>query len=250
MAGNKKPEVKKFVWGFLDSNMYLLEEDNHFLVIDPIDEDAALEKCSEASSVMVFLTHEHFDHISGLNRLRFFCCGKNGLKSGVGDRRFNQIQNNAQNRISCKVIASETCSEGIQDARANLSAYADVLAALGGKQITNKWEPFVCEAADAVFSKNYLFFWMGHSVELFYTPGHSAGSSCLLLDDMLFVGDTILKNNLMVQFPGSSKKLYKEVTVPILKKLLARAKSVFPGHGDTITPDVAMSLLKVNSANS
>ena len=59
-------------------------------------------------------------------------------------------------------------------------------------------------------------------MELFYAPGHSIEGSCILLDDMLFVGDTVLENNLMVKFPSSSKRFYKEVTVPLLEKLLKR----------------------------
>jgi len=53
---------------------------------------------------------------------------------------------------------------------------------------------------------------------------------------MLFVGDTVLENNLMVKFPGSSKKLYRSVTVPLLEKLLlgGRIKSVYPGHGEVM----------------
>ena len=33
-------------------------------------------------------------------------------------------------------------------------------------------------------------------MELFSTSGHSARSCCIMLDDMLFVGDTVLENNL------------------------------------------------------
>lgn len=60
--------VEKFTTGFLDTNTYLLEEDNHLLIIDPADHDVVLERCREAASVTLLLTHEHFDHISGLNR--------------------------------------------------------------------------------------------------------------------------------------------------------------------------------------
>ena len=96
-------KVEKFVSGFLDTNTYLLEEDGHLFVIDPSDHAAVLERCREAATVTVLLTHEHFDHSSGLNRIRELCAS------------------------SCRVIAGEICSERIQDTKANLSAYADVL---------------------------------------------------------------------------------------------------------------------------
>lgn len=91
---------------------------------------------------------------------------------------------------------------------------------------------------DIVFDHRYVFSWMNHAVALYYTPDHSAGSCCILLDDMLFVGDTVLENDLMVKFPGSSKKLDREVTVPLLEKLLVvnRVTRVYPGHGDVMSP--------------
>ena len=192
------------------------------LIIDPADYAAVLEKCRNAATVTLLLTHEHFDHISGLNRIRDLCAS------------------------SCRVIAGATCSERIQDMKANLSAYADVLAELGGKQIPENWSPFCCKAADITFENQYASHWMGHAVELFSTPGHSAGSCCIVVDDLLFVGDTVLENNLMVKFPGSSKKLYRSVTAPLLEKWLLgnRVSCVYPGHGDVMSPEVAVELVR------
>ena len=97
-------KVETFVSGFLDTNTYLLEEDKHLLIIDPADHAAVLDRCKAAKNVTVLLTHEHFDHIIGLNRIRD-CCAS-----------------------SCVVIAAATCSERMQDTKANLSAYADVMS--------------------------------------------------------------------------------------------------------------------------
>ena len=214
--------VERIVFGFLDTNTYLVEEDKHLLIIDPVDHTAVLEKCRNAATVTVLLPHEHFDHIGGLNRIRDVCIS------------------------TCVVIAGKICSERIQDTKANLSAYADVLAELGGKQIPENWSPFSCKAADNTFDNHYAFHWMGHAVELFSTPGHSAGSCCIVLDDILFVGDTILENNLMVKFPGSSKKLYRSVTAPLLEKWLLgnRISCVYPGHGDVMSPEMALRLIR------
>lgn len=212
----------KYISGFLDTNTYMLEENGHLLVIDPGDQAALVEKCRAAADIRILLTHEHFDHICGLNRIKE--CSAS----------------------SCQVIASATCSERIQDTKANLSAYADVLAQLGGKKIPECWTPFTCKAADITFGDRCAFEWMGHTVELFSAPGHSAGSCCITVDDMLFVGDTVLENNLMVKFPGSSKRLYRSVTVPLLEKLLVekQVSCVYPGHGDAMTPEVALELVR------
>ena len=143
-------KVLKFVSGFLDTSIYILEEDGYFLVIDPADNAALLEKCKDAASVTVLLTHEHFDHISGLNRIRELCASSCVVIAGEPYSERIQDKN-------CVVIATKTCSERIQDARANLSAYADVLAELGGKQIPEHWSPFCCKAADITFADRYAF---------------------------------------------------------------------------------------------
>ena len=121
-----------------------------------------------------------------------------------------------------------------------------MLAELGGKQIPEHWSPFACKAADITFENQYAFRWMGHAVEMFSTPGHSAGSCCIVVDDLLFVGDTVLENNLMVKFPGSSKKLYRSMTEPLLEKLLLgnRISCVYPGHGDVMSPEKALRLVR------
>lgn len=210
-------QLTKYVWGFLETNMYVLQTGNHILVIDPVADTSVLEKCCALDSVTVLLTHEHFDHITGLNELRRMVC--------------------------CRVIASETCSERIQNIRTNMSAYTDVLAEIAEKPLKETFEPFICNQADVIFKDEYSFDWMGHQVKVIATPGHSAGSCCILIDDMLFVGDTILDNNLMTRFPGSNKKIYQEETVPKLKGLLEVAKIVYLGHGDVMAPGVAMRII-------
>lgn len=244
-------KVEQYSWGFLETHTFLFEDNNHVLAIDPTDQEELLTKCCGAASVTVLLTHEHFDHISGLNKLRDSC------------------------KSLRRVIAGEICSERIQDAKSNMSVYADVLAEVAEKPLLESISPFTCRAADITFKDYYAFCWTGHTVEIFSTPGHSAGSCCILVDDMLFVGDTVLENNLMAQFPGSSKKLYRNITVPLLEKLLLgkmpeqlpqkqlqskallqgeclqgtfssenRITRVYPGHGDVMTPEVALALAR------
>ena len=116
-----KIKIDRFTWGFLETNMYVLQAADDFLVIDPIDNVEILEKLKGSESLTVLLTHEHFDHICGLNKLREIA--------------------------TYKVIASKECSERIKDAKTNLSAYADVLAEIAEKQVPASWTPFCCESA-------------------------------------------------------------------------------------------------------
>ena len=62
------------------------------------------------------------------------------------------------------------------------------------------------------------------------TPGHSRGSVCLILDDLIFTGDTLFYNSCgRTDFPGGS--------VADMQKSLARLAAmpgnytVLPGHG-------------------
>ena len=121
-----------------------------------------------------------------------------------------------------------------------------MLAELAEKQLAEPVEPFNCQEADITFKEYYIFRWLGHTVELFSTPGRSVGSCCIVLVDILFVGGTVLENNLMVKFPGSSKKLYRSVTVPLLEKLLLGkcVTRVYPGHGNVMSPETALTIAR------
>lgn len=272
-------KVERFTWGFLETHTYLVEEGNHVLVIDPTDREEVLAKCCSAASVTVLLTHEHFDHVSGLNKLREMRASS--LPAFSGKEENCSIAISDSTNYSCLVITGEICSERIQDAKANMSVYADVLAEIAEKPLTEPLLPFTCRAADITFKEHYAFRWLGHMVEMFASPGHSLGCCCILVDDVLFVGDTVLENNLMAQFPGSSKKLYRSATVPLLEKLLVgkckcqaefdggklaeelrlggtrseqlqpeallvrnRVARVYPGHGDVMSPEVALGLAR------
>lgn len=237
--------VETFVSGFLNTNTYVMEVDGHLLIIDPADHAAVLERCRGAATVTVLLTHEHFDHISGLNKLRELRRWNLSPEFGENQKDY-AIEINENMEVSYLVVAGEVCSKRIKDVKENMSVYADVLVELAEKQLAEPVEPFTCQEADITFKDYYSFCWVGHTVEYFSTPGHSAGSCCIRVDDILFVGDSVLENNLMVKFPGSSKKLYQTVTVPLLEKLLAgnRLTCVYPGHGDVMNCEFALEIIK------
>lgn len=202
--------VHLFVWDFIDSNAYVLEDEGYALFIDPVDTEEFWEfiESEGIHTANVILTHEHFDHISGLNKLR--------------------------EEVSCTVYAHRKCSENIGIIAGNLSGAAGVFVQISeklqGKDIFG--DPFVCEPADIIFDENYVFFWKKHKVELVYTPGHSAGSICMILDgEKLFSGDTLLAIPTVTKLPGGDKRIFYENTMPWLKEKLTMMKWVLPGHG-------------------
>ena len=203
--------IYSFVWIYIDSNAYIVLEGDSALVVDPVDTEEFWQFVEEKriQTMDVILTHEHFDHISGLNKLR---------KIGA-----------------CTVYAQRSCSENIGIQTRNLSSAANVLAQIN-ESVQKKGisvEAFVCEPAEVVFDKAYTFFWKGHKVELVSTPGHSAGSICVVLDEKwLFSGDTLLDVPTITRLPGGDKRILQEITLPWIEKKMRSVKWILPGHGD------------------
>lgn len=66
-------EVKKVVVGSLQTNCYLLINDDKCLIIDPGDEAEKIkEEISNKTVVGILITHHHFDHVGALNNLKEF----------------------------------------------------------------------------------------------------------------------------------------------------------------------------------
>lgn len=190
-------------------NCYILLENGHAVIIDPNDEDRIEEvlRQYEAEPDYVLLTHEHADHISGLNGLR--------------------------EHYRFQTVASLPCSRRIQDIRSNLSRIFGVyLIFITGERVRN-YPKFVCEAADVTFEERLLFVWQEHKFEMVLTPGHSPGSAAIRLDEKwLFSGDSLLGDReVVVRFDGGSEEDFLTKAVPYYRSLPENTR-VYPGHGE------------------
>lgn len=65
-------ELYSFSFDLIDSRMYLLISNDKALIIDPCVNTDALQLLKDKNiiDVIVLLTHEHYDHISGVNWVR------------------------------------------------------------------------------------------------------------------------------------------------------------------------------------
>ena len=82
------------------------------------------------------------------------------------------------------------------------------------------------------------------TVDVISTPGHSKGSLCYLIDDNLFVGDTLFFEEIgRCDLPGGS---FKDIENSIKNKLfkLDDKIKVFTGHGD----NTSIGHEKINNA--
>ena len=213
-------EVKQFVWNLIDSNSWMIIEGKDGLLIDAIENEDLYRKTEELNSLTIVLTHAHFDHIVGLNRIK-------------------EIKPNAT------VIATKLCSEKLGSMQKNLSSIGDVCIMFNHQMgtVSHKVEPFVCAPADITFDNEYSFMWHGHQVELIAVHGHSVDGLLAVIDDKaLFSGDTLLPIPTVTRFPSGNGKRFWVEDVPILQNMKS-VEIVYPGHGE---PGKLQDMLALN----
>jgi len=206
-------ELHSFSYEPIDSRMYLIIANSKAVIIDPcVDENAlTLLINNNVYDIIVLPTHEHYDHISGINWLK--------------------------ENFKCNVIASEQCAKNMTNPRYNASAHFDALFVFASEVDKRKIaeqniQPYTCNA-DEIFNEYKCFLWQNHKVEIYQTPGHSKGSVCVVIDDKyIFTGDSLIKGvPTITRLPGGSKSEFKEITLPFLNNL-PESSLIFPGHGE------------------
>lgn len=188
-------------------NSYVIDENGHCFLIDPVLTDYFVNLVSDQIIDFAILTHEHYDHISGVNELK--------------------------QKFGTKVLCGERAAERLKDPGLNLSRFQDYIVQVipfGNGQTGS--EEYSC-MADETVADGQIICWEGHRLLFKETPGHSVGSISVLLDnEALFPGDTIFKNYpTATRLPGGSTKQFKQITEPWLDTLPPNIM-VFPGHGD------------------
>lgn len=191
------------------SNCYVIQQGNSCLIIDP-NSFELLESLFQKRNiypVLVCLTHEHCDHIGGLNGLR--------------------------QKYDVAVLASRPCSFGIQDSRKNMSRRMEALLYYkGGRKHIPSYESFVCKAADLQFSDKIEIPFREGTVWMKALPGHSCGSTVIGYKGLLFSGDYLLpERKVITRMPGGSEDEYQKFALPWLSGILDGTK-IYPGHGD------------------
>lgn len=207
--------VYRSVCQYLNSNMYVVFTESEAVVFDPCEDDELLQllDSNHIEKVHILLTHEHYDHISGVDWLLnnkgadIFCHNDAAKALAMGRTRTPAL-------IST-VLANEDRKDGGH-------RYPDFKA---------KFKPYSI-LADRTF-EDYLEFEIGDlRFRAKSTPGHSPGSACYMLnDELIFTGDTLLQNDkIILRFSNSMKNEYEDVTLPYLRSL-KKTMIVMPGHG-------------------
>ena len=87
--------------------------------------------------------------------------------------------------------------------------------------------------ADITYEEEYTLNWHNYSFQFYHIPGHSQGSSLIVLNGQYaFTGDSLLKDlPIIIRFPGSNKADYENITMPLLSRFLTSDMTILPGHG-------------------
>jgi glyoxylase-like metal-dependent hydrolase (beta-lactamase superfamily II) len=192
-------QIYRLINSPISSNCFVVfdEGSDNCIIIDPGSADSTellnylYEK--KLKPEYILLTHEHFDHIWGVNTLK-------------------QLYNST-------IICSTFCSERITDRKKNMSVFYE-------------YPGFECPEAEITFQEEYDLFWNNKTIKLIYTPGHSSGSICIRLENILFSGDTIIPGEKTVtKFPTGNQDALKS-TKELLSSILRYPIIMFPGHGE------------------
>ena len=219
------------VYQYINSNMYVLLAENEALILDPHknEELTDLLKSRGINKATILLTHEHHDHTSGVY----------------------WYQENFESTLVCQQNAAEYISKK-QYLRPTLIAFLlgeedQVNGTYTYEEFKRTFEPHQYYA-DLTYSEHYAFIWNRHNLEFYHIPGHSSGSSLIVVDGKCaFTGDSLLKDlPIITRFPGSNKEDYLNKTMPLLHRVLLPEMTILPGHGK---PFILNEIMENNQFN-
>jgi glyoxylase-like metal-dependent hydrolase (beta-lactamase superfamily II) len=196
-------KIQRFINSPITSNCYVLyqEQGESCIIIDPGTPDCEellfFLQANQLEPIYILLTHEHYDHIWGVNKLK-------------------DIYN-------VPVICSKKCDEQIIDRKKNMSLFHDEVG-------------FVCKRADMLIEEITSGISLGNDTLSFLpTEGHSQGSISILLGNILFSGDTIIYGHkTILKFPTSSSDEFKK-SIERISNVVQYPCLIMPGHGESFT---------------
>lgn len=214
--GDQDILVYRSIFAPVKSNMFVIISGNEAVVFDPNENDELLSLLEEKNihKVHILLTHEHYDHTSGVNWL--------------------------QNHTGADLYCQSDCAKVIATEKGNNPALIALVLASEDKQdgghrykdFKTSFRPYTIKA-DKTFEKKDSFTIGDMAFKVTSTPGHCPGSACYIInDDMVFTGDTLLQNDpVIIRFAESRKNIYEQIALPYLQSL-KKTMIVMPGHGD------------------
>lgn len=194
--------LKRFVVGELNTNCYLIacEESKKAVVIDPGGEEAVdsilnILQKNNFDLKYIINTHGHIDHIIGNNLLKL--------------------------KTEALLLIHRLDADMLVDGNKNISFFM-------GKEICSPHADKLLEAGDEICLGTL-------KLKVIHTPGHTLGGISLVLNNIVFTGDTLFAGGIgRSDLPGGS---YQDLQKSIKEKLLVLSddKIIYPGHGPDST---------------
>lgn len=204
--------VYRFELPLIHSNMYVVLCGGDALVVDPClsGEAVALLQSSGVTRCTILLTHEHYDHISGVNQLR--------------------------EHFSCTVICTEICAQRMANPRRSHAAVFPAMFFSQGPEVVRQAAAlfdtqYTC-TADETYTGTLNLQWHGIPLHLVELSGHSPGSAAIeAAGTHVFTGDNLIPGTeTLIRLPGGDKTVYLDQVVPYLRRLPS-STVLLPGHG-------------------
>jgi len=191
-------KIQTITNSYFNANTYLLTSSiniNDCYLIDIGDFAAVMNELENNQSIKgVFITHAHYDHISGINEIT---------------SRFPE----------CIVYCSLYTKEALADSKINLSFYLQ--------------KPTVFKSAKIRVVKEHdtIELFANHFIEIWETPGHNAGCLSFKIDQAIFTGDTLIPNAAVVTKLKSGSKEEAKKSIILIQNNVSLNDIIYPGHG-------------------
>lgn len=194
--------VEVFEVGIISTNCYVLSDDNGLgLIVDPAAPSDSLNKRIEEFGLnnikYILLTHGHFDHIGYADKLR--------------------------KETGAKIVIYNGEEKFLRNSALNLASF------MGGMKIAPFDADIIVNDGDEIpFGEKFI--------NVIHTPGHTSGSCCYIIDDILFSGDTLMAGSMgRTDFPTGD---YDKIIESLRRiKNLKDNYRVYCGHGSETTLD-------------
>ena len=200
--------IKTIVTGPFQENSYLLvdKSSNKSVLIDPGDEGQKIINYINEKNIIpiaIINTHAHLDHIGAISE----------IKAEYSIPFYLHIEEKPildSYLVSCRMFGMKPAESPSVDEWLNAS----------GELLIGPFKFLIIE-----------------------TPGHTPGGCSFLIDDIIFVGDTLFQGSIgRTDLPGGDRKILDKSLIKLINKLNPKT-TVYSGHG----PSTSIGFEKINN---
>ena len=156
-------QIQRIPFPPVGSNMYVVTQGRDAIVLDPWPDETTMQRL-QGYHVLLVLTHEHVDHISGLGRM--------------------------QRALAARTLWQENCTPWLRNPGNTTPVLLAALSVSRGAEARDflrtlqlKTETY---APDMTFGDHIVLDWGALHLEGYATPGHSRGSACYRIGPAAF----------------------------------------------------------------